>query len=99
MFKLKLPETEAGLRQFKIIRDDLTLSRVNDIADGFRACGLVLNYKNGIGKIENCQVRRAKLYNDLTGDQLRILSNAFNNGVCLFLTVEKIKNHFRDLTV
>ena len=79
MFKLKLPETESGLRQFRIIRDDLTLSRANDIADGFKACGLVLDYNNGIGRIENCQVRRAKFYNDLTCCQLKIIFNVYQN--------------------
>ncbi len=65
MFKISLPETEAGLRQFRIIRNDYTLSQINSICSGFRRCGLILDFKNGIGRIENCQKERAKFYNNL----------------------------------
>lgn len=80
MFKISLPNTETGLRQFRLIRDDYTLSRTNDIVEGFRACGLILDFQNGIGRIENCgQINRAKLYNDLDSGQLRILCSAIAN--------------------
>jgi hypothetical protein len=88
MFKIPIPETESGIRQFRLTRNGLTLSKIRDIADGFRACGMLLDFKNGIGRIENCEVNRAKLYNDLNGSQLRLVCNAFDNGVSLFDTNE-----------
>tara|TARA_R110002167_G_C12672420_1_gene650812 strand:- start:1095 stop:1370 length:276 start_codon:yes stop_codon:yes gene_type:complete len=80
MFKIKLPVAEYDLRQFRLIRNDYSLSQISDISEGFRACGLILDFKNGIGRIENCgNSNRAKLYNDLDRGQLRILCNAVSN--------------------
>ena len=81
MFKITLPETESGIRKFRIIKKDLSLTRLREIISGFRVCGLILDFRNGTGRIENCDLKRAKVYNDLSGFQLKMLSNA---GVCLF---------------
>ena len=92
MFKITIPETESGIRKFRIIENDLSLTRLRELNWGFRACGLVVDFKNGIGRIENCDTNRAKLYNDLTGSQLKIICNAFDNGVCLFDLTRRLDN-------
>ncbi len=84
MFKINLPETKTGLRQFRLIRSDFSLNEIKDISTGFRASGLILDFKNGVGRIENFDQERAKFYNNASGVYLRMVNNACRNGHPLF---------------